>query len=220
MFYRLSLPGARRVLMDHIAWCREHRAALEPDVGGRPAHAAGRRDAGRGDGLHALERGAERRGLHRPRHGPRRVPAALHLLLRHLAQLLRGDRQVPRRPAHLGAAGARAPRREGPRSRGASSSTPRPRASTSPRQQPLNNIARVTAQAMAGIFGGLQSLHTDAYDEALSRRRARPAARIAVATQNILREEAHLHRRDRSARRLVLRRVADRPDGGEDPARS
>jgi methylmalonyl-CoA mutase N-terminal domain/subunit len=45
---------------------------------------------------------------------------------------------------------------------------------------------------MAGIFGGLQSLHTDAYDEALPGARAKPAARIAVATQNILREEAHL----------------------------
>jgi methylmalonyl-CoA mutase N-terminal domain/subunit len=41
------------------------------------------------------------------------------------------------------------------------------------RQQPLNNIARVTAQAIAGIFGGLQSLHTDAYDE---RCRARPSS--------------------------------------------
>ena len=59
------------------------------------------------------------------------------------------------------------------------------------RQQPLNNISRVTAQAMAGIFGGLQSLHTDSYDEVLSTPKA-DAARIAVATQNILREEAHL----------------------------
>jgi methylmalonyl-CoA mutase N-terminal domain/subunit len=59
------------------------------------------------------------------------------------------------------------------------------------RQQPLNNIARVTAQAMAGIFGGLQSLHTDAYDEVLSVP-TEEAARIAVSTQNILREEAHL----------------------------
>ena len=59
------------------------------------------------------------------------------------------------------------------------------------RQQPLNNIARVTTQAMAGIFGGLQSLHTDSYDEVLSTPKAE-AARIAVATQNILREEAHL----------------------------
>jgi methylmalonyl-CoA mutase N-terminal domain/subunit len=59
------------------------------------------------------------------------------------------------------------------------------------RQQPLNNIARVTSQAMAGIFGGLQSLHTDAYDEVLSVP-TEDAARIAVCTQNILREEAHL----------------------------
>jgi len=59
------------------------------------------------------------------------------------------------------------------------------------RQQPLNNIARVTVQAISGIFGGLQSLHTDAYDEVLSTPTLE-AARIAVATQNILREEAHL----------------------------
>jgi methylmalonyl-CoA mutase N-terminal domain/subunit len=44
---------------------------------------------------------------------------------------------------------------------------------------------------MAGIFGGLQSLHTDSYDEALSCP-TDAGARIAVATQNILREEAHL----------------------------
>ncbi len=59
------------------------------------------------------------------------------------------------------------------------------------RQQPLNNIARVTVQAMAGIFGGLQSLHTDSYDEALSCP-TEAGARIAIATQNILREEARL----------------------------
>ncbi|MBI2318421.1 MAG: acyl-CoA mutase large subunit family protein, partial [Betaproteobacteria bacterium] len=59
------------------------------------------------------------------------------------------------------------------------------------REQPLNNIVRVAVQSMAGIFGGLQSLHTDSYDEALSCPTAE-AARIAVNTQNILREEAHL----------------------------
>jgi methylmalonyl-CoA mutase N-terminal domain/subunit len=41
------------------------------------------------------------------------------------------------------------------------------------------------------IFGGLQSLHTDAYDEAYATP-SEAGARIAVATQNILREEAHL----------------------------
>ncbi|MBI2314406.1 MAG: acyl-CoA mutase large subunit family protein [Betaproteobacteria bacterium] len=59
------------------------------------------------------------------------------------------------------------------------------------RQQPLNNIARVAVQAMAGIFGGLQSLHTDGHDEVFSTPTAE-AARIAVNTQNILREEAGL----------------------------
>jgi methylmalonyl-CoA mutase N-terminal domain/subunit len=59
------------------------------------------------------------------------------------------------------------------------------------RQQPLNNIARVTAQALAGIFGGAQSMHTDGYDEAITCPTIE-SARIAVATQNILREEAQL----------------------------
>jgi len=59
------------------------------------------------------------------------------------------------------------------------------------RQQPLNNIARVTAQAIAGIFGGLQSMHTDSYDEVLSTP-SEGAATIAIATQNILKHEAHL----------------------------
>ena len=59
------------------------------------------------------------------------------------------------------------------------------------RQQPLNNITRVTVQAMAGLLGGLQSLHTDAYDEVFSTPVAE-AARVAVSTQNILRDEARL----------------------------
>ena len=58
-------------------------------------------------------------------------------------------------------------------------------------QQPLNNIARVAVQAVAGIFSGLQSMHTDAYDEAITCP-TEDTAKIAVATQNILREEAHL----------------------------
>ncbi len=57
------------------------------------------------------------------------------------------------------------------------------------RQQPLNNIARTTTQAIAGILGGLQSMHTDAYDEVLSTP-TEAAAKIAIQTQNILREEA------------------------------
>ena len=52
-------------------------------------------------------------------------------------------------------------------------------------------MARVAVQAAAGIFSGLQSLHTDAYDEAITCPTEK-SARIAVATQNILRDEAHL----------------------------
>lgn len=55
-------------------------------------------------------------------------------------------------------------------------------------QQPLNNIVRVAIQALAGVLGGTQSLHTDAYDEAL----ALPtdhAALIALRTQQIIADE-------------------------------
>jgi len=57
------------------------------------------------------------------------------------------------------------------------------------RQQPLNNIARVCVQALGAILGGCQSLHTDAYDEALQSP-SEEAARIALMTQNILAEES------------------------------
>ena len=55
-------------------------------------------------------------------------------------------------------------------------------------QQPLINIARVAIQALAGVLGGTQSLHTDSYDEA----HALPtdeAALIALRTQQIIAEE-------------------------------
>jgi methylmalonyl-CoA mutase len=58
-------------------------------------------------------------------------------------------------------------------------------------QDPYNNIVRTTVEAMAAVFGGTQSLHTNAFDEAL----ALPgdfAARLARNTQLILQEETHL----------------------------
>ncbi|MGY2894729.1 methylmalonyl-CoA mutase N-terminal domain/subunit [Deinococcus sp. UYEF24] len=54
-----------------------------------------------------------------------------------------------------------------------------------PAQQPLNNIARVAIQALAGVLGGTQSLHTDAYDEALALP-TEEAATIALRTQQII----------------------------------
>jgi len=55
-------------------------------------------------------------------------------------------------------------------------------------QQPLNNIARVAIQALAGVLGGTQSLHTDSYDEALALP-SDQAALIALSTQQIIAEE-------------------------------
>src|SRR5215813_6852271 len=55
-------------------------------------------------------------------------------------------------------------------------------------QQPLNNIVRVAIQALAGVLGGTQSLHTDAYDEALALPTDK-AALIALRTQQIIAEE-------------------------------
>jgi methylmalonyl-CoA mutase N-terminal domain/subunit len=56
-------------------------------------------------------------------------------------------------------------------------------------QQPMNNIARVAIQALAGVLGGTQSLHTDSYDEAWALPTAE-AARIALRTQQIIAYES------------------------------
>ena len=58
-----------------------------------------------------------------------------------------------------------------------------------PAQQPMNNIARVAIQALAAVLGGTQSLHTDAYDEALALP-TEEAARIALRTQQIIAYES------------------------------
>ena len=56
-------------------------------------------------------------------------------------------------------------------------------------QQPINNIVRVAIQALAGVLGGTQSLHTDAYDEALALP-SDEAALIALRTQQIIAHES------------------------------
>src|SRR5512134_187594 len=58
-------------------------------------------------------------------------------------------------------------------------------------QDPYNNVVRTTIEAMAAVFGGTQSLHTNALDEAI----ALPtdfSARIARNTQLIIQEESHI----------------------------
>jgi methylmalonyl-CoA mutase N-terminal domain/subunit len=55
-------------------------------------------------------------------------------------------------------------------------------------QQPLNNVVRVAYQALAAALGGTQSLHTNAYDEALALP-SESAAKLALRTQQVLANE-------------------------------
>ncbi|HSM35443.1 MAG TPA: methylmalonyl-CoA mutase family protein [Longimicrobiales bacterium] len=56
-------------------------------------------------------------------------------------------------------------------------------------QQPLVNVARVTVQALAAVLGGTQSLHTNAYDEALALP-TEASATLALRTQQVLAHES------------------------------
>ena len=58
-------------------------------------------------------------------------------------------------------------------------------------QQPEVNLARVTIQALAAVLGGTQSLHTNAYDEAIALP-SEKAARLALRTQQVLAYESDL----------------------------
>jgi methylmalonyl-CoA mutase N-terminal domain/subunit len=65
--------------------------------------------------------------------------------------------------------------------------------STLTAQQPLNNVVRVTVQALAATLGGTQSLHTNGYDEALALP-SEESAKLALRTQQILASESGVTR--------------------------
>ena len=190
MFYRLSLPGARRVLFDHIAFCKQFVPRWNPmSVVGQHMQQAGATPAeAMAFTLSTAIQNAEdciARGMQPDDFLPR-FTFFFDISLNFFEEIakFRAGRRIWSRIANE-RLGAKDPRSRRFKFHGQTSGV------DLTRQQPLNNIARVTVQAMAGIFGGLQSLHTDAYDEVL----ACPSefgARIAVATQNILREESHL----------------------------
>jgi methylmalonyl-CoA mutase N-terminal domain/subunit len=56
-------------------------------------------------------------------------------------------------------------------------------------QQPLNNVIRTTIEALAGVLGGTQSLHTNSFDEALALP-TEEAVRLALRTQQIIAHES------------------------------
>jgi methylmalonyl-CoA mutase N-terminal domain/subunit len=190
MFFRIALPGARRILTDHIAWCGKHVPRWNPlSVVGQHTQQAGATPAeAMAFTLAAAIQYADdcvAAGMSPDAFLPR-FTFFFDISVSFFEEVakFRAGRRIWARVTRE-RYGARDPRSWRFKFHGQTSGV------DLTRQQPLNNIARVTAQAMAGIFGGLQSLHTDAYDEALSCP-TQFGARIAVATQNILREEAHL----------------------------
>ena len=98
----LDAAGDRHGRVRHAA-----SAALEHDLDQRLPHPRGGLDRRAGAGLHARRRHRLRRGRARARPRRRHLRAAPLLLLQHPQRLLRGDRQVPRRPPDLGASSCR-----------------------------------------------------------------------------------------------------------------
>jgi len=190
MFYRLSLPGSRRVLVDHVAFCRQHVPNWNPiSVVGQHMQQAGATPAETmGLTLSTAIQYAEdcaARGLDMD-DVLRRFTFFFDISISVFEEIakFRAGRRIWARIAR-DRLGAKDPRSWRFKFHGQTSGV------DLTAQQPLNNIARVTTQAITGILSGLQSMHTDSYDEAISCP-TEEAARIAVATQNILREEAHL----------------------------
>lgn len=190
MFYRLSLPGARRVLLDHIAFANQQLPRWNPvSVVGQHMQQAGATPAeAMGFTLSTAIQYANdcvERGLDPDSFLPR-FTFFFDISVSFFEEVakFRAGRRIWQRIVRE-RFGARDPRSWRFKFHGQTSGA------DLTRQQPLNNIARVTTQAIAGIFGGLQSLHTDAYDEVVSTPTDH-AARIAIATQNIVRDEAHL----------------------------
>ncbi len=190
MFFRLALPGARRVLVDHIAWCNEHLPRWNPlSVVGQHMQQAGATPAeAMVFPLSSVVQYADdcvAAGMSPDAFLPR-FTFFFDISISFFEEIakFRAGRRIWARITRE-RWGAQDPRSWRFKFHGQTSGV------DLTRQQPLNNIARVATQAIAGIFGGLQSLHTDAYDEVLSCPTVF-GARIAVAKQNILREEAHL----------------------------
>jgi methylmalonyl-CoA mutase N-terminal domain/subunit len=190
MFFRIALPGARRILADHIAFCNQHLPRWNPmSVVGQHMQQAGATPAEAvAFAIGTAVQNAEdciARGMDPDDFLPR-FTFFFDISISFFEEVakFRAARRIWAKVARdrLGAKDPRSWRFKFHAQTSGVDLT---------RQQPLNNIARVTVQAMAGIFGGLQSMHTDAYDEVLSCP-TEAGARIAVATQNILREEAHL----------------------------
>ena len=133
------------------------------------------------------------------------------VLLQRAHRLLRGDREVPRGAADLGARAPGALRGQEPAL--VADALPRPdgrRALTA--QQPEVNIVRTAVEALAAVLGGCQSLHTNSFDEALALPTEHAVKIAPHATGAGARDGVGLD--DRPARRLLLPRGPDQPARG------
>lgn len=190
MFYRIALPGQKRVLLDHIEWMNRNVPKWNPlsvvgqhvqQAGATPAEAMGIAISS------AIQYATDlRQRGNAPDAFLPRFSFFFDVSISFFEEIakFRAGRRIWNRITRE-RFDAKDPRSQRFRFHAQTSGA------DLTRQQPLNNVARVTVQAMAGIFGGLQSLHTDSFDEAISSP-SEAAVRIAVATGNILREEAHL----------------------------
>lgn len=190
MFFRLSLPGARRLLLDHIEFMAQHTPKWNglsvvgqhiQQAGATPAEAMALTLCSATQHVDDLVS----RGLDPDDFLPR-ISFFFDISISFFEEIakFRAGRRIWSRLANERFK-AKDPRSWRMRFHGQTSGA------DLTKQQPMNNITRVAIQAMAGVFGGLQSLHTDAYDEAIASP-SEDSARIAINTQNILREEAHL----------------------------
>ena len=190
MFYRLSLTGARRVQLDAIEWLAENVPNWNPlSVVGQHMQQAGATPAqAMGLTLSSAIQYAEdcmARGLE-PNKFLERFTFFFDISISFFEEVakFRAGRRIWARlvEERFGVSNLRAKRFKFHAQTSGVDLT---------RQQPLNNISRVAVQAMAGILGGLQSLHTDGYDEVFTTPTEGPA-KVAIATQNILKHEAGL----------------------------
>jgi methylmalonyl-CoA mutase N-terminal domain/subunit len=130
------------------------------------------------DGIAYVQAGARRR----PRRG--RVRASALVLLRLSHELLRGGGEVPAAPALWAKIMRERFGREDPKSWALRFHT-QTGGATLTAQQPQNNIVRTALEALAAVLGGTQSLHTNAFDEALALP-TEHSARIALRTQQVI----------------------------------
>ena len=176
-----------RLMVDMIEWCTETMPRWHPiSISGYHIREAGATAAQElaftlADGFAYVE-ACRARG-----DGRGRVRAPALVLLQRPHRLLRGDREVPRRPPDLG---ARLRDRYG--ATGERSLLMRFHTQTAgvslTAQQPEVNIVRTALEALAAVLGGTQSLHTNSYDEALALP-TEGAARLALRTQQVIAHE-------------------------------